>query len=278
MNLKSIFVQADCLARQLEDQNIVIVDCRFNLMDERAGEQLFLQSHIPGAHYIHLGKELSGPVKVHGGRHPLPTISVLEDVFRKKGINQKTKVIVYDNGVEPFAARCFWILRFLGHHETYILQGGFHNWMQQKYPTEAKKRPAKSGDFIANPQPSMIANVDDVRKSIASGNSTLLDSREYMRFLGEQEPLDRIAGRVPTAIHSLWLDVFESGFYKSKEELVKHFDDIPLERPVVVYCGSGVTAAANVVALYHAGYKHVRLYSGSFSDWISYRENEIEKG
>lgn len=279
MGINRVFVESDELLKKIENQeHLTILDCRFNLQKPHEGRELFEESHIPAAQYVDLEQDLSGEVEEHGGRHPLPSIEYLEKMFREKGVSREIPVVIYDNGKSPFAARLFWTLRFLGHTSVYVLQGGYNSWLRLHYPTE--KGPAQNvqGDFKAEIKKEMLATFTEVNELVKTKKGHLIDSREYQRFLGNEEPIDKKAGRIPTALHYFWGDVFEDDRYKTPAQLKKHFQALSQSEPVTVYCGSGVTAAPNVIALYQAGYKNVKLYIGSFSDWISYDDAPIEAG
>lgn len=275
----SPFIEGKQVLEMLQNQeSLTILDCRFDLQSPTNGRHQFMESHIPTAQYVDLDAELSAPEQEHGGRHPLPSIPFLEKMFQSKGVFKEAPVIIYDQGAAPFAARCYWVLRFLGHQDVYILQGGFSAWTERNYPLEKGEAMVSSGDFVAAPNEEMAATVKDVQNRIKSGQGVLVDSREYQRYLGNEEPIDQKAGRIPTARHYFWKDVFQGDQYKTSEQLKQHFQALSKEDPIIVYCGSGVTAAPNAVAMYHAGFKHVKLYIGSFSDWISYDDSPISFG
>ncbi|MET3696055.1 thiosulfate/3-mercaptopyruvate sulfurtransferase [Bacillus oleivorans] len=273
------FIESVELLKMIENHDdLTILDCRFNLQERNEGRELFEESHIPNAQYVDLEKDLSGEVQLHGGRHPLPSIGFLEKMFQEKGVSLETPVVIYDQGKAPVAARLFWILRFLGHSQVFVLQGGYNSWQHSNYPTE--KGPAKKaqGNFTARINKEMLALFTDVKEMIETKKGNLIDSREYQRYLGNEEPIDKKAGRIPTALHYFWGDVFEGNRYKTKEQLMQHFQSLSPDEPITVYCGSGVTAAPNVLALLSLGFKHVKLYIGSFSDWISYDDSPVELG
>ncbi|GAA0348113.1 sulfurtransferase [Bacillus carboniphilus] len=275
----NLFVEARDLFKMIENQeSITVLDCRFDLKDPEAGKAWFRESHILHAQYMDLEQDLSGKVEKHGGRHPLPSVSELEELFQIKGVSKDKPVVVYDQGKAPFAARCYWTLKFLGHPNVYILQGGYTDWIQEQYPITGQPTAVSRGDFTAHIQKEMVANYEDVKSLIETNSGVLVDSRELVRYQGKEEPIDKKAGRIPSSHHYFWLDVFTGNRYKSSDDLIQQYQAIQQDQPIVVYCGSGVTAAPNVVALYHAGYKHVKLYIGSFSDWISYEDSIIATG
>ncbi|KON87302.1 3-mercaptopyruvate sulfurtransferase [Sporosarcina globispora] len=270
-------VEKEWLLTKLDDPNIRIADCRFNLGSPDEGHGLYDLSHIPHAVYFDLEKDLSGPVRKHGGRHPLPDPSQFKEVLEKAGISRDTTVIAYDGGEGAYAARFWWLLRYLGHEKVYVLNGGYKEWAESKYPLNNKVPSFEPPDFRIDLQPDILAAYEEVKSFTDNQDiAVLIDSREEKRYLGLVEPIDKKAGHIPGAINRVWLETYKDGKFKEAEEQGNRFADIDKNKPIIVYCGSGVTAAPNFLALKEAGYKHVKLYAGSFSDWISFDENKIE--
>lgn len=271
-------VDKEWLLKNLHEPKIAIIDCRFSLAQSEKGGQEYGESHLPGAVYFDLEKDLSGAVSEHGGRHPLPNLKEFITKLEQAGIDESTTVIAYDNGEGAFAARFWWMLQYLGHETVYVLDGGFTNWNEANYPVTSEVPVLKKAIFTANIKPELIADVEEVR-AVVNGqaqDTVLIDSREEKRYLGLEEPIDKKAGRIPGAINKPWFEGLTAGRYKSAEDQNNRFSDLPSEDQVIVYCGSGVTAAPNFLALKEAGFEKVKLYLGSFSDWISYEENEIQ--
>lgn len=271
------------LARLYEPEQ-TIVDCRFTLGKPLAGRESYEQEHIPGAVYLDLELDLSSPISEHGGRHPLPDPQVLAARLTKLGISNDTRVVAYDDESGMNAARLWWLLRYLGHEQVYVLEGGFSQWKADKYPVTDHQPVRVPSTFVANVQPQMLARVDEVRDvsdrlvnaGADSGSPALIDSRANDRYHGQNETLDHKAGHIPGALNYFWKNTQNAdGSYKTAEELQEHFAGLDKDREIIVYCGSGVTACPNVLALEKAGYKNVRLYAGSWSDWISYEDNQI---
>jgi len=267
----------------------VILDCRFDLADPVRGAALYTESHIPGAQYVDLNRDLSSPVGIHGGRHPLPSPEAAQALFRRLGICNNTTVIIYDER-HAFAARCWWLLRYLGHDNVRILNGGFAAWiatgnMVSKLAiTSVVPRPV--GDFVAQPRTHLLWNYAQVAGGVDDEDSsaTLIDSRETERYRGEREPIDKVAGHIPGAINAPWMDANgadgkllppSSQRTRWTALMAQH---APGEKPAAVYCGSGVTACVNVLSLHLAGFDDVPLYAGSWSDWISYEDAPIAVG
>lgn len=277
MFMNNIIVK-EWLLKNINDPYVRIVDCSFSLADPKKGRQEYEKNHIPGACYFDLEKDLSGEVSEHGGRHPLPNIEKFIHKLEQAGIDENTTVISYDQGEGAFAARFWWLLQYLGHDKVYVLDGGLKGWNKGNYPITSEVPTFNKATFKPKIHTYLLASMEEVRT--ASGGqdykTILIDSREEKRYLGLEEPIDKKAGRIPGAINKPWFEGLDSGYYKQAEDQKQRFTDINPEKEIIVYCGSGVTAAPNFLALKTAGFEKVKLYLGSFSDWISYQENKIE--
>ncbi|KIL48011.1 sulfurtransferase [Jeotgalibacillus campisalis] len=260
-------------------KNVVIADCRFSLNEPSAGSEQYKKGHIPGAVYFHLNKDLSGAPQKHGGRHPLPLIEDFKRTIEHAGISNESTVIVYDGGEGAFASRLWWLLRYHGLENVFILNGGFKEWEAQELPLSTEEPTPSTGSFSVHVNENWRAEVGEIEQ-IVTGKTTsiLIDSRSYDRYIGQNEPIDRVAGHIPGAIHRDWMDGLHEGFFLKDSEQANRFSDWEKDRPIVVYCGSGVTAIPNFIALKQAGFENVKLYPGSYSDWVSYDEHEIEIG
>ena len=262
-------VSAAWLNEHLHDANLVIADCRFTLGKPGQGLSEYISAHIPGALYFDLEQDLSAPKDVHGGRHPLPTVEALEKLFSEAGIDENTIVVAYDGQDMSKAARLWWTLRYLGHEKVYVLDGGFPAWQAAGFPvTDEVSHPTKRA-FRAVPQPQMLVDLEEVRAK--QGTVALLDSRAGERYRGELETIDAKAGHIPGANHCFYMENLRpDGTFLSGEELQKRFAPLRDEKEIIVYCGSGVTACVNILALYEAGRTDAKLYAGSWSDYCSY--------
>lgn len=274
----SFLMNKEQLRERLEA--ITVIDCRFILGDPSEGDRLYRESHIPGAYYFDLEKQLSGPVEEHGGRHPLPDVERWRQEIEKVGIDRNTIVVVYDEGDMQFASRFWWLLTYLGHERVYLLEEGFSGWKEAGYPVTEEVPEEKNSCFTIELREEMLASYEEVKEAVQKQDEVpiLIDSRARERYLGEIEPIDRIPGHIPGAVHHFWGESLQAGTFKNKEEQQKRFADLDPEQPVIVYCGSGVTAAPNYLALKQAGFQNVKLYAGSYSDWVSYPDNPVEKG
>lgn len=278
--MNSIVSMKWVLARMYEP-DICIADCRFSLSDPEAGRTAFQQDHIPGAVYFDLERTLSSPVQDqgHGGRHPLPDMNSLAEQLRKAGISNETRIVVYDDQGGAMASRLWWLLRYMGHEEVYLMDEGYSAWKAAGFPVTAEVPVRIPASFTPNIKENLLASLKDVREALERGSSILIDSREHARYLGQEEPIDHTAGHIPGAINFFWKDnLHENGSWKSAELLQERFRHLPKDQEIIVYCGSGVTACPNVLALHTAGFDHVKLYAGSWSDWISYPENPVAAG
>lgn len=273
------FIQsAEWLAKRLSDCELRIVDCRFSLTDPAYGRQAFQKGHIPGAVFFDLEQDLSGRVQEHGGRHPLPDFKVLQQKLEAVGIDENTPVISYDNGEGAFASRFWWLLTYMGHKNVFVLDGGFKKWTETGNPVTSEINQHERKHFSASFQEHMLATYSEVKEKSNDGKSILIDSRTRERYLGLEEPIDKKPGRIPGALNKEWVAAFEDGNWKSREKQMERFADLPKTEEIIVYCGSGITATPNVLALMNAGFSNVKLYAGSYSDWVSYDENNVETG
>ncbi|MGL6159806.1 sulfurtransferase [Microbulbifer sp.] len=261
------------LAEILHHRQVVVLDCRYDLAEPYAGEQRFREGHIPGARYASLHRDLSAPVGRYGGRHPLPDPQQFQQFARRAGISRDTRVIVYDDQRLAFAARAWWLLRYFGHEQVSVLNGGLRAWREAGLPQESGDgmAPAQSGGLTCRPQSHLVIGYGPLHGGMENPPWQLVDARDSKRFLGTEEPIDPIAGHIPTAINKPWQCVTDdSGMLKSIAELAAHWRDIPADKQLVHYCGSGVTACVNLFSLHLIGRNDTLLYAGSWSDWCAH--------
>lgn len=276
----SQFVTADWLKQHLNDRNIKIVDCRFDLQDPSKGRKEYLEAHLPNAFYLNLEKDLSSPVKKHGGRHPLPNEKAFAFKMGELGIDHKTHVIAYDNQNGSMAARLWWLLRYFGHMKVSVLTINFDAWKKQGYPITQDKSLCRPTQFVAHPNHKMVVKAEEILSGLnqPQPQTILIDSREESRYKGIHEPIDKKAGHIPGAANWFWKDNLDKhGEWLSETDLKKRFDPLTDKERLTVYCGSGVTACANVLAMTEAGHENIQLYPGSWSDWISFPNHPVEK-
>lgn len=266
-------IDPEQLANSLRHPQWVLVDCRFNLAEPGAGEGAYNQSHIPGAHYAHLDRDLSGARTATTGRHPLPDPARLAARFGEWGIGANTQVVAYDEGSGAFAARLWWLLRWMGHAAVAVLDGGFKAWTQHNLPVE--HAPPQHLDAHFSPAASLCEPVDAtfVAAMWNTDRDRLIDVRAAARFAGESEPIDKVAGHIPGALNIPFdRNLTERGTFRTPDQLRQLYSpQLPPQgaQRVVVMCGSGVTACHTLLALEHAGLHGARLYAGSWSEWIT---------
>ncbi len=250
----------------------VAFDCRHDLLRPDWGREQFAAAHIPGAVFAHLDHDLSGPVTPQSGRHPLPDRAALAAFFGAAGVDADTDVVAYDQDKSPFAARLWWLLRWLGHARVSVLNGGLAAWRAAGLPLQSAPAPRMARPFIARPALVQAVTTAEVQRELEGGRLLLLDARSADRFAGQNETIDAVAGHVPGARNQPFaLNLDASGRLQSAAALNglwrTALGDTPAAQ-VVAMCGSGVTACHNLLAMELAGLPGARLYAGSFSEWI----------
>ncbi|HIW33748.1 MAG TPA: sulfurtransferase [Candidatus Paenibacillus intestinavium] len=284
----SYFISQQKLQQLLEaqavgDTKLVIVDVRYDLSDEDAGELAYREGHIPQAYYANLSHDLSSGKRPDGvgGRHPLPDSQTVAHFFESIGITTGSVVVAYDDQGGAMASRLRWLLQWIGFDgDVYVLEGGFKSWQEAglAVSTDIPDRvqdcelPVLLNDHI-------LVDQQYVRSKIGVAGTVIIDSRDGARYRGEVEPIDKAAGHVPSAINHFWQEGKRTdGSWKSAVEQAERFASIDKNAEVIVYCGSGVTATPNFFALQEAGFSNVKLYAGSWSDWSSYEGNPVALG
>ena len=271
------------LVSLLEDPDLRVVDCRFSLKDPQEGRRDFEKGHIPGALYGDLNRQLSSAV-VPGktGRHPLPEIQTIAAVLSAWGIDASTRVVAYDHMGGAVASRLWWLLRWLGHRDAAVLDGGWAEWQKRVYPISRDEAQPVKREFKPRPIENFFVNTDEVARLCADPEYLVLDARASVRYSGEEEPIDPVSGHIPGAVSAPFTEnLNETGCFKSPESLRRRFEPLLggiAPRNVVVYCGSGVTANHNLLAMVHAGLEGARLYPGSWSEWIVDPRRPVIKG
>jgi thiosulfate/3-mercaptopyruvate sulfurtransferase len=271
------------LAANLIDNDWVVVDCRFSLADTEKGRQAYQQAHIAGAVYAHLDEDLSGPI-VPGktSRHPLPDIKTFAKTVSNWGINNQTQVVAYDDMGGAIAARLWWMLRWLGHETVAVLDGGWPRWQREGRQVMAGVESNEARTFVPHLRAELVVNVDNLLTTRNDSAYRLFDCRSADRFRGENETIDPVAGHIPGAVSLPYADNMDTEKnFLPPEQLRTRFGNALGETPpeqAVFYCGSGVTAAHNILAMLHAGLGEARLYPGSWSEWITDPERPVATG
>lgn len=267
-------IDARTLEGLLGRQDIAVIDCRFQLNDPGWGRQEYLRAHVPGAVYADLDVDLSGVKTGFNGRHPIPDAGALNRTLGRLGVSRDVQVVAYDQDSAMYASRLWWLLRWMGHASVAVLDGGFSGWLGAQGPTRSGDEPSTPRVFDGHPNPAMLATLEDVIEMVGGRRTALLlDARAPERFRGDVETIDKAAGHIPGARNHFFKDnLDEAGRFRTTAELranlSKSLDTIPPDR-AVVYCGSGVTACHNLLAMEHAGLGGARLYPGSWSEWSS---------
>lgn len=258
---------------------VVVVDCRFNLLQPEAGRAAYLQGHVPGAFYADLDRDLASPRGPETGRHPLPDPEQLRLLFSGFGITRDTRVVAYDEGGGSLAARLWWLLRWMGHRSVVLLDGGFGAWQKAGLPVSPATPAAVQGRFDGEPGHMPILNAEQITAGLAADGIRLLDMRAGERFRGRVEPIDPVAGHVPGAANAPFSDnLTPDGRFRSPGDLARQYQPLVdgwQPGSVVCMCGSGVTACHGIFALELAGLPGAALYPGSWSEWIRSPERPV---
>jgi len=254
--------------------DVLVLDCRFSLAAPDAGQQAYEQGHIPGAVYAHLDRDLSGPKTGLNGRHPLPSPEAFEATLQRWGLQSSTEVIAYDESGGMFAARVWWMLRWMGHAQVRVLDGGWPQWLAQggAVSTDPASRAPSTLSWRSHDE--TLTRIDFVQSHLGNRDvMQLVDARAPDRFRGENETLDPVGGHIPGAINRFFqLNLGGDGCFKSPSTLRQEFATLlgtQAVNTVVHQCGSGVTACHNLLAMEHAGLNGSRLYAGSWSEWCA---------
>ena len=266
-------ITAQTLHQNINHPKWIIIDCRFSLADSAAGHYAYRHGHIPNARYADLNKDLSSEIRSYTGRHPLPNYKVLAQKLGSWGISTDSQVIVYDDAAGAFAGRLWWLLRSLGHDNVAVLDGGIKHWQKLILPITTKLPAVKPTIFRPYVNPNLWLSAEQVANALASQKIRLIDARTAERYKGEQEPIDPVAGHIPGAINRpLPLNINAEGLFLPPDELKRQFKPLlgsVTPEQTVHYCGSGVTACHNLLAMEYAGLSGSKLYAGSWSEWIT---------
>ena len=285
-------IEAPELAQHLDDPNLVIVDCRWDIARPEWGDAAYAESHIPGAVFASMDRDLADPVGPQTGRHPLPNVGRFAETLGKWGIDARTQVVAYDQNNAAAASRLWWLLRWLGHSAVAVLNGGFAAWQSAALPVSNLKSRREPRVFAARVRPELLVSALDVEAISDAGSQgrdstgLVVDARAADRFAGRNETIDPVAGHIPGArSHPFARNLDASGKFRAAAELRQLWQETlgagqRAARPdaVVAMCGSGVTACHNLLALEIAGLNGARLYAGSWSEWIKDPARAVEKG
>lgn len=276
-------IHANDLGEKLGRDDVLVVDCRFDLSDAGKGEREHLAAHIPSAVYMHLDRDLSDLSKRGLGRHPLPHDLVFSAALARSGWRAGLDVVVYDDAQGALAAaRLWWLLRLAGIRNAAVLDGGWAAWRAAGLAVESGARTVAETDVQLTLDRAQVVWFDELERRRASGDVVLIDARAAPRYRGEVEPIDPVAGHVPDARNRPFADNLDaSGCFKPRDELRREFErllDGRHPREVVHMCGSGVTACHNLLAMEHAGLVGSRVFAPSWSGWISDSSRAVAVG
>lgn len=278
-------VSVDQLRKWLDgDGDVLVLDCEFDLGDPERGRQIYDEGHLPAARHVDLERDLSDAVTGTNGRHPLPPRERFADTMRGLGLNAGQQVVAYDGSGGIYAARLWWMLRWLGHASVAVLDGGRQAWIAAGLPLESGQLPSPApGNFAA--MSSLVGqpiSTAEVQANLTTGPLQVIDARDAQRFAGAPHPLDTVSGHIPGATNRFYRDNYDAqGLLRSPDQLAKAFAPaLAGKRPdeVVLQCGSGVTACHNLLAMEIAGLRGARLYPGSWSEWTSDPARPVEGG
>ena len=275
-------VNTATLTAHLQDPDWAIVDCRLDLSQPAWGGAEYERAHIPGAVFADMARDLAGPKTGTNGRHPLPDPDTLARTLGRFGIDNRVQVVAYDQDIGMYAARLWWLLRWLGHERVAVLDGGWARWIAEGRPVAAGVESRAPRVFAGTPRANMIATANDVASLGPASGSRVVDARAPERYRGDVEPIDRVGGHIPGAVNHFYkLNVNDAGELRSPNDLAARWKETlagATPESTICYCGSGITACHNVLALEHAGLHGAKLYPGSWSEWSSDSQRPIEKG
>ena len=280
MSFTTLVSVAD-LAANLDNPGWIVCDCRHDLADTESGRRAYAQSHVPGARFVHLDQDLSGPPTGQNGRHPLPDPAMFCKRLGELGVDSGKQIVAYDASGGCYAARLWWMLRWVGHDRVAVLDGGWEAWNREGRPVTAAQPAITPATFTARVDTRLAVDAGYVAAHLNQAEFCVLDARSAERFRGENETLDPVGGHIPGAVNRYFKHNLDTdGRFKSAAELGEEFCDLTGARPenILHQCGSGVTACHNLLAMEIAGLPGSRLYPGSWSEWVSDPSRPVAKG
>jgi len=271
-------VSQEWLINNLSRENLILLDVRGDLKDPSSGFNDYKESHIRGAQYVSLEETMSGKLSTHGGRHPLPNLEKFVTDMKSLGINDHSIVVIYDDGSLAISGRLWWMLKYIGKSDVFILEGGFKHWLDNNLEvTSELVHATPSNSLTLNINHLMKVDMDYVTSAINSDVIAIVDARAYERYSGEIEPLDRIAGHIPSALNYPWTELVKDGEIMDIKDIENYFKPLRDFEEIIVHCGSGITGTVNILFMEELGFKP-KLYLGGYSDWVSYEDNVVIEG
>ena len=269
------------LNENLNQEDWYIFDCRFLLKDPKGGLTKYNQGHIPGAQFADMDKDLSSVMTEHSGRHPLPNPNEFMEKLQHWGVSNSSQIICYDDMSGAFAARMWWLMKWLGHTNVAVLDGGIDKWIENNLPIETKVQNHSAGSFSGQPNNDMWVDINFIQEKLTQNKINLLDARSADRFTAKDTKTDPVAGHIPGAISFPFAEnLSNKGVFQSPEKLQNRFAELfsDDQAEVINMCGSGVTACHNLLAMSIAGLPMTRLFVGSWSEWIKEKSRPVATG
>lgn len=278
-----MLISAARLCEHLDDPAWFVFDCRHDLFDFTRGAQLYRAGHIPGAYFAPVETALSGAKTGLNGRHPLPGANDFAAFLAQLGVSENSQLVAYDDVGGQYAARFWWMARWIGLTQVAVLDGGHPKWLADGHPVSNDvSLPRADGAVSACPDPSLVWTTEILMTRAEAGTCLVLDARAPERFRGETEPIDKVAGHIPGAANRFFKANLQADLtMRPAAELKREFAELLGDRrpaDVVHQCGSGVTACVNLLAMEHAGLPGSKLYAGSWSEWIADPARPVARG
>jgi thiosulfate/3-mercaptopyruvate sulfurtransferase len=278
-----MLLRADDLASHLNDPAWVIFDCRHDLVDHAKGERLYREGHVPGAHFAAVETAMSGAKTGKNGRHPLPEPAAIAEFFARHGVTRESTIVAYDDAGGLYAARLWWLARWIGFSRVALLDGGWPKWISEGRPVSREVPDATpTGVENVSAEPAQVWSAADVQRLLSDATCALIDARAGERYRGEVEPMDPVAGHIPGALNRFYKANLNADLtFRPAEEIRREFEVLVDGRDperVGHQCGSGITACANIFAMEYAGLADSKLYAGSWSEWVADPSRPVAKG
>ncbi|WP_414839100.1 sulfurtransferase [Carnobacterium sp. TMP28] len=274
--MKQFISQTELIEQFSDTSDLLLLDARAELADAFAGRKLFKTSHLQQAQFVSMEETMTGKISEHGGRHPLPNMETFIEAMKKLGMKDSSLVVIYDDGCLAMAGRLWWLLKYAGKGNVYVLEGGMKKWLDNNLAvTTLITKPIVSDCLSLNLNHSLLVDVDEVKEAIYLTDTAIVDSRTYERYSGQVEPLDSRPGHIPSAFNYPWTDLMNEGQFLNKVELKERFKLLYDYKEVIVHCGSGITGTVNLLFMEVIGLRP-KLYLGGYSDWVSYEKNKVE--
>ena len=268
-----MLINTENLTKHLRDPAWVIFDCRHDLFDLAKGERQYREGHIPGAHFANIDTDLSGDKTGKNGRHPLPSPAAFTAFLARHGVSNTSSIVAYDDVGGQFASRLWWLARWIGLADVLLLDGGITKWIADGHALSTDVPAPAPAALHGQAEPCMTWSAADVLAHINDKNIALIDARAAERYRGETEPIDPVAGHIPNALNRFYKANLHADLtFRAADDIKRDFDVLTNHKRAehaVHYCGSGVTACANVFAMEYAGLTGSKLFAGSWSEWVA---------